>query len=283
MKKLLTNHHTHSRYCDGKEPPEAYIREALRQGFHTLGFSSHAPVPFENTFAIDDTGELIKYAGEIRHLQQKYKGDINIFLALEMDYIPGITTDFAELKSIAGLDYAIGGVHLVRHPEKEELWFIDGPKREIYDRGLQTLFDGDIRYAVTAYWKQVREMVATQQFDIVAHLDKIKMHNRNRYFTQDEKWYRRQLTETLELIARKGLIVEVNTRGIYKGRSDELFPGPDALKMMRELGIPVMLNSDAHKPEELSKYFPEAREILKKIGFKVFSVRAADGWQEIGI
>ena len=46
---------------------------------------------------------------------------------------------------------------------------------------MKTIFDGDIRMAVTVYWEQVREMVATQEFDIVAHLDKIGFRNRPLY------------------------------------------------------------------------------------------------------
>ncbi len=39
MNKLF-NLHTHCHFCDGKAEPEAYVTEAITQGFHTLGFSS---------------------------------------------------------------------------------------------------------------------------------------------------------------------------------------------------------------------------------------------------
>jgi histidinol-phosphatase (PHP family) len=280
MQDYLFNLHTHCHYCDGSSEPEAYIKEAINQGFFALGFSSHAPVPFENKFAIQGEDQLIKYAREIRSLQQKYEKELNIFLASEMDFIPGITADFDHFSNIAGLDYIIGGVHLLKHPEKDKLWFIDGPSRVTYDEGLRDIFDGDIRLAVKTYWRQVREMINTQNFDVIAHLDKIKMHNANRFFTENEAWYQQELKETLELIAKKKIIIEVNTRGIYKGRSDELFPGVDALKKIRESGIPITLNSDAHAPEDLSKYFPEAKEILKKFGFRKLMLITEDGWVE---
>ena len=283
MKKLLANLHTHCHYCDGSSEPEAYIREAIRQGFHTLGFSSHAPVPFQNNFAIKDETQLKKYAEEIRNLQIKYQKELNIFLALEIDFIPGITYGFDRFNLIAGLDYIIGGVHLLKHPTKPDLWFIDGPRQEIFDDGLKTIFGGDIKLAVKTYWKQVRQMISTQNFNIVAHLDKIKMHNKNRFFTEDEPWYQKELIETLQLIAQKGLIIEVNTRGIYKGRSDELFPGIDALKKILDFGIPITLSSDAHKPEEISNYFTEARGILKKIGFTKLMLITTKGWVEVGV
>jgi len=281
MQNVPFNLHTHCHYCDGKSEPEAYVKEAIRQGFHTLGFSSHSPVPFENSFAIQGEDKLVEYADEIRLLQQKYKNELNIFLASEMDFIPGITRDFNHFNQIADLDYVIGGVHLLRHPEKTELWFIDGPWREVYDNGMKNIFDGDVRLAVQTYWRQIREMISTQEFDIIAHLDKIKMHNANRYFTEGEQWYQDELLATLDLISLKNLIVEVNTRGIYKGRSDELFPGIDALKKIYEMNIPITLNSDAHHPDDLSKYFPGARDILRKIGFKKLKLITSKGWKQV--
>jgi histidinol-phosphatase (PHP family) len=281
MKQILFNLHTHSHYCDGKSAPEEYVKSAISKGFHTLGFTGHAPVPFENSFAIKDEDSLLAYAQEVSVLKNQYKNDLSIFLGLEIDFIPGILEDFDRLKQLAGLDYVIGGVHLVRNGQDENLWFIDGSRQEIYDNGLNRIFDGDIRHAVSTYWQQIRTMIETQHPDIVAHLDKIKMHNKNRFFTEDEPWYEHELDKTLEVIAQKKTIVEVNTRGIYKGRSDELFPGIKALKKIRELGIPITLNADAHHPEELDNYFEEAKEILRKTGFRKLNILTGQGWQEV--
>ena len=177
----LFNLHTHSYFCDGKEEPEEYVKQAIELGFHTLGFSSHAPVPFENNFSLKEE-KMEEYFSTIRTLGEKYKDKINILLSLEIDYIPGITRRFSEFSKAGNLDYTIGGVHLVRNNEIEKLWFIDGSKQETYDDGLQKLFKGHIRNGVEAYYNQIIEMVATQKPDIIAHLDKIKMHNKNRYF-----------------------------------------------------------------------------------------------------
>ncbi len=261
------NLHTHSHFCDGKEAPEEYIKRAIDLGFHTLGFSSHAPVPFENTFAIREE-RLDEYFQTIRGLKDKYKDLIQILLSLEIDFIPGITKDFAEFFKAGNLDYTIGGVHLVRNKEKEKLWFIDGPKHETYDEGLQKLFKGNIRNGVEAYYNQVLEMVATQKPDIIAHIDKIKMHNKNRYFSEEEGWYKDLIWKTLKYVAAESnCIIEVNTRGLYKKRAETYFPSPEILEQVHHLKIPITLNSDAHHPDELDKYFPEALEMLKDIGF----------------
>jgi histidinol-phosphatase (PHP family) len=262
------NLHTHSRFCDGKEEPEEYVKQAIELGYHTLGFSSHAPVPFENNFSLKED-KMEEYFSTIRALMEKYKSQINILLSLEIDFIPDITSDFADFIKAGNLDYTIGGVHLVRNKEVEKLWFIDGSKQETYDDGVQKLFKGHIRNGVEAYYNQIIEMVATQKPDIIAHLDKIKMHNKNRYFTEEESWYKDIVWKTLKFIATESdCIIEVNTRGLYKKRSDTFFPCPSILEQIHHLKIPVTLSADAHQPDELNGYYEEALKLLKEIGFK---------------
>lgn len=264
----LFNLHTHSRFCDGKEEPEDYVKQAIELGYHTLGFSSHAPVPFENNFSLKDD-KMEDYFSTIRALGEKYKGKINILLSMEIDFIPGITRDFSEFSKAGNLDYTIGGVHLVRNMEMEKLWFIDGSKQETYDDGLHKLFKGHIRNGVEAYYNQIIEMVATQKPDIIAHLDKIKMHNKNRYFTEEENWYKDIVWKTLKFIASESnCIIEVNTRGLYKKRTDTFFPGPAILEQIHHLKIPITLSADAHLPNELNGYYVEAMKLMKEIGFK---------------
>ena len=279
---IKSNFHTHTNYCDGSDEPEAYVKEAIKSGFNSLGFSGHAPFPKENTFAIKEN-DLENYCNNIEFLKDKYKNEINIFLALEADYIPEITNSFQNLYQKCSLDYIIGSVHLVINPENKKLWFIDGPKMEIYDKGLEIVFNNNIRQAVKAYYHQINRMIETQKPDVIGHLDKIKMHNKNRFFSEDEKWYQNLVTETLNLVKEKNYILEINTRGIYKKRCDSLFPGTKILKQIHLLKIPIIVSSDAHKPSELTLGFDQATVTLKNIGFKNFMTFSSHGWEEIGL
>ena len=126
----------------------------------------------------------------------------------------------------------------------------------------------------------MRDMITTQKPDIVAHLDKIKMHNQNRFFSTTDNWYVEQVEQTLEVIAAAGTIVEVNTRGLYKGRSDELFPGEAILTLMLELNIPVTVSSDSHRPEEIDGFYPQAYETLRRIGYRQVKCFTDKGWEE---
>ena len=279
----MFNLHTHSKFCDGSGEPEEYVMTALEKGFHSLGFSSHAPVPFKNNFAIKDDAELQKYCHTIRELQLRYRDRISILLALELDYIDGISGDFQEFKEICQLDYTIGSVHLVKNVDEDNLWFIDGAKVESYDGGLKNVFGGDIRKAVSAYYRQVNQMVLTQKPDIIGHLDKIKMHNQNRYFREDEPWYRKLVMNLLDIIKQSGTIVEGNTRGIYKQRCEDLYPGKWVLKEILKRDIPVTISADAHRPEEIDGYYAETLVILRDIGFNNLVYFNEGRWKEQAI
>ncbi|MBR4787233.1 MAG: histidinol-phosphatase [Bacteroidales bacterium] len=258
------NYHTHSLYCDGKEPLESYVRAAETRHFEQLGFSSHAPVPFENDFGIT-LEQIPAYCAEIEHLKQNT--NVQLLKALECDFIPGMSTPFRQFKEQFQLDYIIGGVHLVRPPHRDGLWFIDGSKREIYDDGLRNLFDGNVQQAVTTFWEQTFEMLETEQMDVIAHFDKIKMHNQHRFFQEDEKWYRILAEKALQLIKNHDIVIEINTRGIYKGRCDAFYPSTELLTKACQMDIPVIISSDAHKSDELDLLFHEAVTELQRCGY----------------
>jgi len=271
---MLSNYHTHSNYCDGKCAPQEYVDYAVGHGFTHLGFSGHAPVPFESSFAIKECNYL-DYCNEIRTLKERYADRIEIRLGLEVDYITAVQEDFAPLVERGQLEYTIGSIHLITNPEEfdakgdiaNQLWFIDGPLQERYDEGLQRIFHGDIRKGVTTYFRQYNAMLLKNRPTIAGHVDKIVMHNRGRYFDYNERWFRDLLYETIELIAQLGIVCEINTRGIYKGRHDDYYPARQTIRHMNTLGIPVTVATDAHHPTDLDK-FEGAYEFLRESGYK---------------
>ena len=131
---MLSNYHTHSRYCDGKGEPREYVEFALANGFSALGFSGHAPLPFNNTFSIHNE-DYLAYCNEVRALKEEYRGRIDIRLGLEIDYVPGVNDDFRPLIEKGGLDYFIGGVHLVTDPDDTD-WLSAGNLRRGTATGL---------------------------------------------------------------------------------------------------------------------------------------------------
>jgi len=123
-------------------------------------------------------------------------------------------------------------------------------------------------------------MVDEECPEVIGHVDKIKMHGES-FFSEKSDWYIKLVDETLDLIREKQAIVEVNTRGIYKGLTDEPYPSWWILKKVFKLGIPVQLNSDSHHPDELDGAYRITSKRLHEIGFRTFRVLINNSWQDI--
>jgi histidinol-phosphatase (PHP family) len=113
-------------------------------------------------------------------------------------------------------------------------------------------------------------------------MDKIKMHNRgDRFFMEEEPWYREQIDLTLDAVAEAGCIVEVNTRGLYQNKTDTTYPSPWILQEILRKNIPVILSSDAHHPDDLVNHFPETARDLVNIGFKKIRILLNGKWTDV--
>ncbi|MDY5969297.1 MAG: hypothetical protein SPJ13_04705, partial [Bacteroidales bacterium] len=119
----------------------------------------------------------------------------------------------------------------------------------------------------TAFFHQNNMMIEQNRPTIVGHFNKIVMHNRGRYFSEQDRLYLDLAHETIDLIAETGCICEVNTRGIYKKRHNDYYPSRDLLRHMKDKHIPVIISSDAHAPENLDM-FEGAMEFLQEIGYR---------------
>jgi len=262
------NFHTHCEYDDGKEPLEDYVVSAIDKGLKALGFTCHQPLPFENAWSLPQKF-FADYLAEVRRLKEAYMGQIDIYLGLEADYIPGYSEHFPGMIEDAGLDYVIGSVHLVMKPgstDHSDILCIDGP-REDFIRNIDEIYQGDVRALVEAYYYQQREMVATQRPSAIGHLDKINMQNKGELFNENALWYRNAVDRLLDTIAEHGTIVELNTRGVYTGKTKFFFPERDVVEKCFERDIPMMVNTDAHHPDQVDELFDEATDLLKEVGY----------------
>ncbi len=275
-----TNFHSHNHFCDGKSPIEDHVKKAIQIGLPLLGISSHAPVPFDNTWSMKYE-RFPDYCCEIDNLKQKYSGFIRIYKALEIDYIPGQAGPSSRFIREAELDYTIGSIHFVGKYEDGRNWPIDGPQLDFGD-GLQKIYHNDIKAVVKTYYGLTRKMITDDPPDIVGHMDKIKMHSQHgKYFAGDEKWYRKEVLETLDCISSANIIMEVNTRGLYKKKSRETYPALWVIREAFQRKIPIMLNSDSHTPDELTGEFRETTLLLLESGYRTQRILTDHGWEDI--
>lgn len=277
-----SNFHTHCNFCDGKGEPEDYIKEAIKLGFRAIGFSSHAPLPMQEYWVMRND-ELQNYCNTISELKIAYKGQIELYLGLEIDYNPEVIGDNYKRFMNMGLDYNIGAVHILADKDKKDYAYVDAGQKD-FEKILYEFCGGDIKQLVKKYYSMIRNMVAEIKPDIVAHLDLLKKNNKNsQFFTEKENWYISEVIETLGVIKENNSIIEINTGGIARGYLSTIYPSPWILSEANKLEIPIMINADAHNVSDINCYFENSARIAKKCGYENQRVLMDGNWCSVKI
>ena len=273
----LTNYHSHCLYCDGRANMEDFIRFAISEGFSSYGISSHAPLPF-STACTMELDRMDDYLSEFSRLKGKYADKIELAIGLEIDYLneeshPAIPR-FQELP----LDYRIGSVHMLYSPLGKVV-DIDTPA-DIFRQLIDAHFEGDLDYVVHLYYKNLLRMVELGGFDILGHADKMH-YNASCYRPGllDEPWYDALVRDYFAEIARHGYIVEINTKSYHD--LGTFYPNERYFPLLKELGIRVQVNSDAHYPERINNSRAEALAALKKVGFDTVVEWHGGQWKDM--
>ncbi|MCD6397162.1 MAG: histidinol-phosphatase, partial [Spirochaetaceae bacterium] len=262
---LKTNYHSHSEFCDGTGLLEEYVTSAINKEFDIFGFSGHAPLPFKNDWTMSKK-DLLPYLIETKRLKENYKNDIELKIGLEIDYIENKMTPADKFYQDLELDFIIGSVHVLPDKNTGEYLGVEYTKKEM-EQLINDTYGGNARQLVKEYYRLLRSMSSNGGFDIIGHIDVIKKTNVNSiYFDETEKWYKDEIELTLQYIAKNKQILEVNT-GQVLNNPERIYPSPWILKMANEYDIPIMLNSDAHRPERLDNYFDEAKAIILDAGY----------------
>ncbi len=274
------NYHTHTHHCDGNGEPCDYAEAAIQKGMQWLGFSGHNVVPFPTDWTMPEKN-LESYLREVREAKARYAGRLEVFLGIEADYIPDVTSPaHARIREL-GLDFVIGSVHFAEPPGGDHSWTVDGSREEL-DTGLARVYGGDIRALVGRYYALAAEMAERTKPDIIGHFDIVKKNNRTgELFREEEGWYRSAALAALEAVARSGCIMEINTGGIVRNTSGVLYPSEWILKEARRMRIPIMVNSDAHRPQDIDGYFRQAVELLRSLGFTSQRQLTSAGWMDV--
>lgn len=253
---ILSNIHTHTVYCDGKNTPEEMILSAIEKGFSSLGFSGHAYMPHNDTYCMSPD-KTLKYIDEINTLKEKYKDKIEIYLGCECD----LTSIIDRPK----YDYIIGSVHFAKAADGA-LCEVDHSE-DMFINYVNNYFDGDYLKFAKSYYESVAQ-IGKLKPDIVGHVDLIVKYNEgNKYFDQTCKKYLDMAFDAIDAIMPDCDLFEINTGAISRGYNT-IYPAPPLLKRLCEKGARITLTSDCHDADFLDCSYRESVEILKHAGFK---------------
>jgi len=268
---MWTNYHTHSNYCDGKEPLAHYLNDPR---IHSLGFSSHAPLPFDCKWSMP-ADKLTTYFSEINELKQQTA--TALYAGLEVDFIPQVIGPAAFTQA----DYTIGSIHFIDQFADGTHWEIDG-LHSVFTAGLEQIFRNDYRGAWARYFELTRQMLIESTPDILGHLDKMKIQNiGHKYFHETESWYQNEVKNLLKTVQQTNTIIEINTRGIYQQKTETTYPSPWILDLMKTMNIRVTISSDAHHSKDLCNKFELAASRLFQSGYKKIAILNEGVWKEV--
>lgn len=251
---MLTNFHTHTLFCDGKDTPGEMVLTALEKGFSALGFSGHGHTPFDERYCMKDTAG---YIADVNRLKEAYRGKIDILLGIEEDALaPVDRSPFA---------YRIGSCHYLC--VEGEYYALDSGREHLL-RCLDR-FGGDPIALAECYFDTFCSYIRRHRPEIIGHFDLItKFDEADAPIFSDNAAYRRLAARAAEEIARSGSLIEVNTGAMARGLRTSPYPAVEILRVLRQADAPLILSSDCHDAKNLDFGFAEARAMLRSLGFR---------------
>ncbi len=238
--------HNHTTRCNhAKGSMESYIKRAIELGIDIYGFSEHAPMDFDEHYRLK-FNEMNDYQNDVLALKEKYKKQIKILMGYEVDYLKG---HMDERVLHAEVDYLIGSIHFLGEWGFDHPDYIDEYKKRNIDDIWQE------------YFNNVESMAKMGSFDIVGHLDLIKI-----FKFMPKKDIRLIAKPALQAIKKSNMVIELNSAGLRKPIK-EIYPSPLLLELAYEMDIPITFSSDAHAIGQVGFKYNETQALAKKIGF----------------
>ncbi len=251
---MLSNMHTHTVFCDGKNTHEEIVLAAIEKGFCSIGFSGHSDTPFDHSYCMTDTEG---YIAETLRVKEKYKDRIQIFLGIEEDML-------AQAQR-SRYDYIIGSCHYYE---------INGVKFDVdgsYEQ-TKTALDavgGDMLKLAHNYYSRFCDYLLERKPNIAGHFDLLtKFDEKYTPIFSDSKEYHELADKYLLCALKSGCIFEVNTGAISRGYRKTPYPSCELLHTLLKNEGKIMLSSDSHSIDSLDCAFEETALLLKDIGFK---------------
>lgn len=251
---------------------EETIQAAIDKGLSSICLTDHFPLPadfVDPTEEKDCTMPLSLYPiyqKKIQEAKKKFGRQIEILVGAEFDWLPDYWKWTKKQLDLYTFDYAIGSVHFsgtIVDKRGKRNFVIDYTEEEFL-KGVK-YYQG-IKFLITRYYSAVQNMVESNLFDSIGHMDLVKKYNGGSLFSEEKTWYRKKVLETLELIEKFGLVIEINTSGFNRICKAQ-YPSLWILKEARKRNIKITMGSDAHAPKDIGKNLDRAIQIAKLAGY----------------
>lgn len=248
--KIRVDLHNHTSLCNhATGTVDEYVNKAVEVGIDEYGIACHAPMNFDPKYRMK-IEEKTTYESWVNEAKLKYKDKIKVLLGYEVDFLQGFMLD--DILN-AKVDYLIGSVHFLQN--KTEMWGFDNPEFiGVYE-------SVDIDKIWEDYFSAIEAMAKTNYFQIVGHLDLIKV-----FKFLPKKDVRLIAKNALKQIKKSNMVLEINPAGLRKPIG-ETYPSKELLEEAFSLGIDITFGSDAHNVEQIGFGYSEITSLAKEVGY----------------
>ncbi len=255
------NLHTHTYRCKHASGDVIdYGRAALSAGLDVLGMSDHTPLPDQRWLHVRmEWSEMLSYCRAIDQARCDLP-ELTILKGMECEFAPEYVSFYQDiLLGELGFDYLIGGAHFV--PYQGEWINVFG--------GINTL---DTLRAYADY------CVATMEaglFAFLAHPDLFA--NSYPCWDADAAACSRDILQAAETL---NVPLEINGYGLRKppivilDGLRPMYPWPPFWELAAEYRVRVLVNSDAHRPQDIVADIGEGRSIAERYGLTLARIES---------
>ena len=237
----MFDQHVHSSFSfDSNENLENYINVSNNSDIIT---TEH--LDFENPIINykDSSIDYLKYVGQIKNLNKKYSN--KFFLGIEIGYTPNSEKRIEDFLKDKNFNLKLLSIHQNGNYDymcvNKKLISLEVLIQEYFEQMIQAL-ESSIKFDVLAHFEYGLRMIdiSVTDFDNLASVF---------------------LNKIIELIVKKEIAFEVNTKSMYKYKKENLYSYMIE-KYLKKGGRLFTLGSDAHNIKEYAYKFDEAKKFL---------------------
>lgn len=263
-------------FCDHASGTLRELLDAAQAaGYRTFGVTEHAPRT-EERFLYDEERAMGWATTELAGLFDAYaltlqvqaatrRPGLTVLRGMECEVVPAdrYAAQMWELRERHGFEYWVGSVHHVNEIQ------IDGPV-PAFEQGVRE--SGGLDALAVDYYRTVTRMVQALRPEVVGHLDLVCKHAPAFDFSASAE-VRAAASDTLDVIAAHGSILDINTAGFRKGLGRP-YVAPWLLELATERGIGFCFGDDSHRVSDVAAGLNEARAYLLANGVEQVTILA---------
>jgi len=205
---------------------------------------SHVGTYQRNWFSKRMNQHLDEYKDFIQAMRQK-SFPLTIKFGLEICYFPDCENHIQRITSDFAWDFLTGAIHWI------EGWGFDHPAIK------ESWLDKDVNKVYKKYYQLMEKLIQSDLFDHLAHPDSIKCFDYYPDYDLKETY-----SNIAKLLAKQKMKAELSV-GLYINYGHKEFGlNKNFLEILKQENVELITASDAHIPENVSKYIKEAHQIL---------------------